>query len=148
MATASNSHKKLGIKDWSEKDRPREKLISNGKEVLSDAELIAILLGSGTTDKSAVDVAKLLLNQANNSLNKLGKQTVKELCKVPGIGPAKAITIIAATELGRRRKGEVAQKEPIKTARQGFDYIYPYLADLDHERFYVILLKYCKAKQC
>ncbi|MBI1183919.1 DNA repair protein RadC [bacterium] len=138
---AEREHEKTsGIKSWSHEDRPREKLLSKGKEALTNAELFAILLGSGTTKLSAVDVAKMVLNENNNSINAVSKLTVKELCKFPGIGEAKAITLVAAAELGRRRKADILANEPILSSKQAYEYVYPFLADLDHERFYIILL--------
>lgn len=130
---------RLNIKSWSEEDRPREKLLLKGKEALSNAELIAILLGSGTKKLTAVDVAKQLLNENGNNLNQLSLLSVKELCKLPGIGPAKAITLMAAAELGRRRKADRIAQEPLLSSQQVFQYIYPHLADLGHERFYIVV---------
>jgi len=94
----------ISIKNWSEDDKPREKLAANGRETLSNAELLGILLGNGTRSKSAVDLARDVLNLANNDLNQLAKLSIKDFCQISGIGPAKAITIIAAIELGGRRK--------------------------------------------
>lgn len=133
--------KYLKILSWAEEDRPREKLILKGKESLSDAELMAILLGSGTVSLSAVDVAKLVLNGCNNNLNDLAKLNVKDLQKFKGIGEAKAITIISALELGRRRK-EAGQnkREKITCASDAFDIMKPHLLDLQHEEFWIILL--------
>src|SRR5919107_2675257 len=102
----------LGIKSWAEEDRPREKLLAKGRAALSDAELIAILLGSGTVKLSAVDVAKLMLQGVGNDLNALARESVKQLCRHPGIGEAKAITVVAALELGRRRKETAAAARP------------------------------------
>lgn len=131
---------KLGIKSWSVEDRPREKLLLKGKEALSNSELLAILLGSGTPKLGVVDLAKLLLKQADDNLDNLSQMSVKDLCKLPGIGEAKALIIIAAAELGRRRKPDRVKKEPIGSSKKAYEYIYPHLADLDHERFFVILL--------
>ncbi len=133
--------KYLKILSWAEEDRPREKLILKGKESLSDAELMAILLGSGTISLSAVDVAKLVLKGCNNNLNDLAKLSVKDLQKFKGIGEAKAITIISALELGRRRK-EAGQnkREKITCASDAFDIMKPHLLDLQHEEFWIILL--------
>src|SRR5512145_589821 len=97
-------YKKLSIKEWSVDDRPREKLLSKGISTLSDAELIAILIGSGSRNESAVGLSKKILNKVSNSLNELGKLSIPELKKFKGIGEAKAISIVAAMELGRRRK--------------------------------------------
>ena len=93
---------KLNINQWAEEDRPREKMISLGAEALSSAELLAILIGSGSTKESAVDLMKRILADCNNSLNTLGKMSVNDLCQYNGVGPAKAITILAACELGKR----------------------------------------------
>jgi len=133
--------KHLKILSWAEEDRPREKLILKGKESLSDAELMAILLGSGTVSLSAVDVAKLVLNGCNNSLNDLAKLNIKDLQKFKGIGEAKAITIISALELGRRRKeAGKSKREKITCASDAFDIMKPHLLDLQHEEFWIILL--------
>jgi DNA repair protein RadC len=135
------SSKKSGIKSWSAEDRPREKLIQKGRNVLSNAELLAILLGSGIRERSAVDVAKDLLQKFDNDLTKLGQLSVKQISSVKGIGEARAITITAALELGRRRKAtEKQEKFQIKCSRDAYDYAYPFLVDLNHEEFYVLLL--------
>jgi DNA repair protein RadC len=135
------SEKNISIKNWAEDDRPREKLLLKGKSVLSDAELIAILIATGTREESAVDVAKKILASASNSLTELGKYSVKELKKIKGIGEAKAITIIAAIELGRRRKGEEAlEKQQITTSRDAYSYFQPLLEDCKHEEFWIALL--------
>lgn len=98
--------RKLTINQWAEEDRPREKMMLHGVGTLSDAELLAILIGSGNTEDSAVELMRKVLSDYHNSLNELGKTTVDELCHYKGIGPAKAITILAASELGKRRKEE------------------------------------------
>lgn len=139
--SSTDSNGFLAIKNWSEEDRPREKLATKGREVLTDAELIAILLGTGFRDSTAVDVAKTLLKEAGNDLDKLGKLSVKQLSQVKGIGPAKAITIIAALELGRRRKfSEKPELKKITGSKDAYEYLYPYLADQPHEEFYILLL--------
>lgn len=97
---------KLSINQWAEEDRPREKMMMHGASALSNAELLAILIGSGSTDESAVELMRKVLDKYNNSLSALGKCSVDDLCKFKGIGPAKAITILAASELGKRRKDE------------------------------------------
>ncbi len=131
----------FGIKSWAEEDRPREKLLQKGRAALSDAELLAILLGSGTARLSAVDVAKLVLKAAQNDLNTLARFSVKELMKQKGIGEARAITIVAALELGRRRREADAPARPTITgSRDIYQVIQPYLQDLPHEEFWVILL--------
>ena len=132
----------LNIKNWSPEDRPREKLIMKGTAALSDAELIAILIGSGTSNLSAVEVSKKVLSRSNNSLGDLARMSVKDLMKERGIGEAKAITIVAALELGRRRKETdiVEQKPKIVSSRAAFDQLRGDLMDLRHEEFWVILL--------
>ena len=129
------------ILSWAEDDRPREKMLLKGNGALSDAELIAILIGSGTVDLSAVDVAKLILQKANNNLNELARLSLKDLMKVKGIGEAKAISIAAALELGRRRKDAEAVRRPkITCSRDAYDQIKPYLWDVPHEEFWILLL--------
>ncbi|SKC79082.1 RadC family protein [Ohtaekwangia koreensis] len=133
--------KALGIKSWSPEDRPREKLILKGRSSLSDAELIAILLGSGTTTLSAVDLAKKILLSADNSLHRLAHLTIKDLVKIKGIGEAKAITIIAALELGRRRKNLDADEKPkITSSKDAFDVLKSELLDIPHEEFWIVLV--------
>ncbi|CAN5826252.1 DNA repair protein RadC [soil metagenome] len=137
----STYQRNLVIKSWAEEDRPREKLLLKGKAALSDAELIGILIGSGTPKLTAVDVAKLILNAVNNDLNELAKLSVNDLTKHPGIGEAKAITIVSALELGRRRKETAAvAKTKITCSTDIYEYIRPQLQDLPHEEFWVILL--------
>lgn len=137
----SFQEKALTIKSWSPEDRPREKLILKGKAVLSDAELIAILLGSGTTTLSAVDLAKIVLQAANNNLHELARLTVKDLIKIKGIGEAKAITIVAALELGRRRKDQdVDEKPKISSSKDAYQIIKADLLDIPHEEFWVLIL--------
>lgn len=132
----------LSIKAWAEEDRPREKLLLKGKSALSDAELIAILLRTGVTGNSALDIAKKILHKVNGDLNELGKLSVSDLKKMEkGLGDTKSITIVAALELGRRRQSsEVREKPIIRTSRDSFDFIYPEIADLKHEEFYVLYL--------
>lgn len=129
------------ILSWAEEDRPREKLLLKGKAALSDAELIAILIGSGTRELSAVDLSKVILQKAVNNLNELAKLSIKDLMKVKGIGEAKAISIIAALELGRRRKeSEIVRRARISSSRDAYEQIQPYLLDLSHEEFWLLLL--------
>lgn len=129
------------ILSWAEEDRPREKLLMKGKGALTDAELIAILIGSGTVELSAVDVSKIILQAANNNLNTLAKLSIKDLMRVKGIGEAKAITIVAALELGRRRKeAEPQQRARIGCSNDAYVQIRPYLLDLQHEEFWLLLL--------
>lgn len=131
----------FGIKSWAEEDRPREKLMQKGRAALSDAELLAILLGSGTTKLSAVDVAKLVLGAAQNDLNALARFSLKELMRQKGIGEAKAITIVAALELGRRRKeADAPARATITCSRDIYRVVRPHLQDLPHEEFWVVLL--------
>lgn len=134
--------KKLTIKNWAEDDRPREKLISKGRQVLSDAELLAILIGSGNSKMSAVELSKKLLAEAANfNLDNLSKLTVNELTKFSGIGEAKAVTIVAAMELARRRKSTLEEVRPvIKSSRVAYEILNTYLADLPHEEFYMIMV--------
>lgn len=134
--------KKLTINQWAEDDRPREKLTLKGRSALSDAELIAILIGSGTREESAVDVSKRILNLVNNDLNKLASLSIKDLCKIKGIGEAKAISIIAALELGRRRNFTEKQEQVrLQSANQIYEYMKPELLDLPFEQFWIILLR-------
>lgn len=132
---------KLGIKSWAEADRPREKLLLNGRRHLTDAELIAILISSGNKNETAVDLSRRILATYNNDLDALGKVSVKDLSKFKGIGEAKAIAIVAALEIGRRRKdvggGDVTK---ITTSAEAFEILRPVFADLDHEEFWVLML--------
>jgi DNA repair protein RadC len=131
----------LNIKSWAAEDRPREKLLLKGTAALSDAELIAILLGTGTASMSAVDVAKSMLQQAGNNLDDLARFTVKDLMKIKGIGEAKAIAIVSALELGRRRKDSGATDRPkIAVSKDAFDLLKGDLMDIPHEEFWVLLL--------
>lgn len=136
-----NVQSPLSIKHWSPDDRPREKLLLKGKSALTDAELIAILLGSGTSALSAVDLAKRILAGAGHNLHVLAGLTVKDLVKTKGIGEAKAITIVAALELGRRRKESTPDEKPrIQRSKDAYDLMKPHLSDLPHEEFWVLLL--------
>lgn len=133
--------KHLGIKAWAEEDRPREKLLLKGKTALSDAELIAILIGSGSRDETAVELSKRILSSASNNLNQLGKMSIVDLQKFKGIGEAKAISIAAALELGRRRKETDAVKRVKITASSVvFENMREVMEDLPHEEFWVLLL--------
>ena len=137
----SNYKNSLTIKHWNEDDRPREKLMIKGKNVLSDAELIAVLIGSGNREESAVELSKRILVSINNSLNELGKLSVDDLIKFKGIGEAKAISIITALELGRRRRLEDALEKPkITSSKSVFDVMQPILGELQHEEFWIIYL--------
>lgn len=131
----------LNIKSWSPEDRPREKLLLKGTSSLSDAELIAILIGSGTANYSAVDVSKKIMQQVSYNLNDLAKLTVKDLTRIKGIGEVKAISIVAALELGRRRKEkDINEKPKINSSNDSFDQLKGDLMDLPHEEFWVLLL--------
>jgi len=130
-----------GIRSWAEDDRPREKLLLKGKAALSDAELIAILIGSGNTDETAVGLSKRILASLNNQLSDLARLSVKDLMKFRGIGEAKAISIIAALEIGRRRKDSEPDLKPrITDSRSAFELLYPHMCDLNHEEFWVLFL--------
>ncbi len=133
---------KLNIKDWAEEDRPREKLLIKGVSSLSDAELIAILIGSGNKNETAVELSQRILHSTQNNLNQLGKLNVKELVNnFNGIGEAKAITIIAALELGKRRKEENRLTLPqINSSKDVYSILYPILSDLKYEETWVLLL--------
>lgn len=132
---------KLSISQWAEDDKPREKLLLKGKHSLSDAELIAILIGSGSKDETAVDLSKRILNSLDNNLVELSKMSVIDLCKFKGIGEAKAITIIAALELGRRRReSEAIQKKKITSSKDAFEILQTVLSDVLHEEFWILML--------
>ncbi len=132
---------RLSIKTWAEEDRPREKLLQKGKRSLTDAELIAILIGSGSAKESAVDLSKRILAGAGNNLNQLGKFTVADLMKYKGIGEAKAISIVAALELGARRQiSEAELRAQITSSRDAYELLGPIVADLPHEEFWVLYL--------
>lgn len=131
----------LNIKSWAKEDRPREKLLLKGTSALSDTELIAILLGTGTASMSAVDVAKTILQTVGNNLDDLARLSVKDLTKIKGIGQAKAITIVSALELGRRRKETNTQTRPkISGSKDAYDLLKGDLMDIPHEEFWVVLL--------
>lgn len=136
-----NEYKKLNIKDWAVEDRPREKLLSNGARSLSDAELIAILIGSGNLDETAVELSRRILTAVNNDLNDLGRKSTDFFKTFNGIGEAKAVSIAAAMELGKRRKeADVFEKKKITGSKDAADYFQPMLGDLNHEEFWVMLL--------
>jgi len=131
----------LSIKTWAEEDRPREKMSLKGKNSLSDAELLAILLGSGSREESAVSLAQRILNSVENDLNALGKRSLNDLMQFKGIGEAKAITIAAALELGRRRQLTSVKSRPqIRGSRDAHKLLAPLLIDLPHEEFWMLLL--------
>lgn len=133
--------KSLRIKDWAEEDKPREKMLLKGRDALSDAELIAILLGSGTGGTSAVELAKQILSSYDNTLSALGRSSIKDLMKFKGIGEAKAVTIAAALEIGRRRQlSQVKTKPKITCSADAYNCISGSLEDLNHEEFKVLML--------
>jgi len=132
---------RLPIKSWAENDRPREKLLAKGKGVLSEAELIAILIGSGSKNESAVDLAKRILKHVDHNMIELSKLTINDLMKFKGIGEAKAISIVAALELGkRRREAEVLERKKIACSKDVFDVFQSILTDNQYEEFWVLLL--------
>ena len=132
---------KLTIANWAEEDKPREKLERLGASALSNAELLGILIGSGSTDESAVDLMKRILKDCDNNLNQLGKKTIRELTQYKGMGPAKAITILAACELGKRRAMVKVEERPtLNSAARIYDLMHPHLQDLDVEEAWILLL--------
>jgi DNA repair protein RadC len=134
-------YKSLSIRNWAVEDRPREKLMAGGTQSLSDAELIALLIGSGTRSISAVDLARQILHMAGNSLDKLGKYSVTDLKKLKGIGQARAVSIVAALELGRRRTAEdLPDIFKITGSADAFRLMHPILSDLPYEEFWVLFL--------
>lgn len=131
----------FSIKNWSQDDQPREKLLYKGKSTLSDAELVAILIGSGNRSESAVDLCKRILASVDNNLSELGKLSIIQLMEFNGIGEAKAVTIAAALELGRRRRGEEAlEKKKITCSESVFELMQPVIGELEHEEFWIIYL--------
>jgi DNA repair protein RadC len=136
-----NQYKSSGIKDWALEDRPREKLLAKGITSLSNAELLAILIRSGGPDTSAVELARQILKQADNNLQELGRRSVNDLVRHNGMGPVKAITIIAALELGRRRKkSDLQEKLRISGSQDVFSLLQPVIGDLVHEEFWILLM--------
>jgi DNA repair protein RadC len=132
---------KLTIAHWAEDDQPREKLRDKGAQQLSNAELLAILIGSGTPGVSAVELMQQVLNDCKNNLNTLGKMTIRQLMDYKGIGEAKAITILAACELGKRRQAESPEERPdLSSATKIYRHIHPVMQDLDTEEFWALLL--------
>lgn len=122
---------KLSINQWAEEDRPREKMMHLGAEALSNAELLAILIGKGSPQEDAVSLMKRILTDSNNNLNTLGKKNIHELCEYNGIGEAKAVTILAACELGKRRQMETAEERPdCGTATRIYNHMHPIMQDL------------------
>ncbi len=137
----NNEKNNLSIKKWAEDDRPREKLLQKGRLSLSDSELIAILIGSGSKNESAVELSKKILSSTQNNLSALGKLSIAQLCKFKGIGPAKAVSIAAALELGRRRRLEEAlELKKITSSNSVFEIMQPMIGELGHEEFWIIYL--------
>ena len=133
---------RLSINHWAEADRPREKLEKLGAAALSDAELLAILIGSGTADESAVDLMKRILNDCKNNLNTLGKLSIRDLTTYKGIGPAKAISLLAACELGKRRQNAAAEKAPLlDNAKKVYQFMHTKIQDLDIEEGWMLMMK-------
>jgi DNA repair protein RadC len=129
------------IKHWAEGDRPREKLLQKGRQYLSDAELLAILIGSGSKNESAVEVCKKVLSKAGDNLNELGRFSVNQLMEVKGIGQVRALTIVAALELGRRRRSsEALEKKKISSSTSVFELMQPKIGELPHEEFWILYL--------
>lgn len=132
---------KLNINQWAKEDRPREKLIRLGAENLSNAELLAILIGSGSPKQSAVDLMKEVLSDCKNNLNTLGKMTIRELEHYNGMGPAKAITLLAACELGKRRQAsEAEERQDLGSATAIYNFMHPRMQDLDVEESWILLM--------
>lgn len=132
---------RLSIHQWAEEDRPREKMLQHGPAALSNAELLAILVGSGSTEDSAVGLMRKVLDRYHNSLSELGRCSVEELCSFKGIGPAKAVTILAASELGRRRKEEdPSERLTVRCSRDIYAFFHPLMCDLPVEECWVLLL--------
>lgn len=137
----ANTTKPLAMNGWAPDDRPREKLLLKGAPSLSDAELLAILIGSGSAKLNALDLARCVLAKVGNDLNKLAKLNAYELREICGLGFAKALNVIAAIELGRRRQpDDVSQQTTITSARVAYDMMKPFLADLRKEEFWVLIL--------
>ena len=135
------TEEKLNINQWAEEDRPREKLMRLGAGALTNAELMAILIGSGSPKESAVDLMKRILNDCQNNLNQLGKMSIRELQQYKGMGPAKAISILAACELGKRRQLEkVQERKDLGSPQDIYDYMHPMMQDLDTEEAWILLM--------
>ena len=141
MNDSIDTHQPVGIKSWAEEDRPREKLIDKGRHTLTEAELIAILIGSGNRNETAVELSKRILASVGNNLSELGKLSVSDLCNFKGMGDAKAVSIIAALELGRRRKEtELVKKEKVITSKDVYHIMQSAMLDLPHEEFWLLML--------
>jgi DNA repair protein RadC len=136
-----NKYNSQALTSWAVEDRPREKVMANGIQYLSNAELIAILLGSGTRHMTAVELARQILKEAGNSLQELGRKGIGELVRIKGVGPAKATSILAALELGRRRAGmQYSEKIPVKSSETVYRLFHPLMGDLEHEEFWLLML--------
>jgi DNA repair protein RadC len=136
-----NKYNSQALTSWAVEDRPREKVMANGIQYLSNAELIAILLGSGTRHMTAVELARQILKESGNSLQELGRKGIGELVRIKGVGPAKATSILAALELGRRRAGmQYSEKIPVKSSETVYRLFHPLLGDLEHEEFWLLML--------
>ena len=136
-----NKYISKSLSTWAVEERPREKLLSNGVQYLADAELLALLLGSGTRHMTAVELARLILQDAGNNLQNLGRMGIEELVRIKGVGPAKATTILAALELGRRRAGmHHPEKIPVKSSETVYRLFHPLMGDLEHEEFWLLML--------
>lgn len=136
-----DTYKSGTLKSWAVQERPREKVLINGIQHLTDAELLAILMGSGTRNITAVELARKILGGVENSLHDLGRLSISDLQKIKGIGPAKAISLVAAMELGRRRSGiQQVEKTSIKSSETVFNLFHPLLSDLEHEEFWLLML--------
>ncbi len=131
----------FSIKNWADDDKPREKMLQKGRSILSDAELVAIVIGSGSKNESAVELSKRILASVENNLNELGQLSIKQLMRFKGIGEAKAVGIAAALEIGRRRRGEKAKKiTKITSSKDAFDILQPMMGELAHEEFWIVYL--------
>lgn len=140
-----NNLTRIAIKSWAEADRPREKLLEQGRRALTDAELLAILIGSGSRSESAVELCRRILSDVANNLNTLSQLSVTELCQYKGVGKAKAISIVAALELGRRRKEQKVEERPLlNSSKRVYEYIRHLFEDLTHEEFWVLFFN----RQC
>lgn len=137
-----SEEKRLTIRDWAEDDRPREKMLRKGADTLSDAELLAILIGSGNKDETAVELCRRIMRECKDNLNELAAYEINTLCKqFNGIGEAKAIAIMAALELGKRRKtSDVLERKKIVSSRDFFELFEPLLVDLSYEEFWIVFL--------
>lgn len=142
MNTTYNQRQPKGIKTWAVEDRPREKMLFKSNKALSNTELLAIIIGSGTGNQSAVELARTILNSVSNNLDELAKLSIADLVKFKGIGKAKASNIVAVMELGRRRKlSESLRKNKIIASREAFDIMQPIVGDLPYEEFWIITLR-------